>query len=452
MLDALDEAAEFIEPWSTRIGRGVFILLTCRAEAGEEPRVLRVWRECSADANLPLVVHTLQPLDKRAIAEWLSAATGKAVAPTDPLAASATRASEGVPLFAGFLIPDAIEPLKAGAADPFPKTFNDYALRQLEGLKDRLTGKGRAGSWTWENTLDLFAVLSVTRAPLLPTVLRRLISAPRFDELDQRVERWLWQRADAGGAVSFAHPRLASVFGAVLPERPYYVDVAAMEDRLIDACAIAWRAASDLKVYALAWLPTHLQRREKIDEAAELLGDIAFLVARLKATPTVAMVRIAALETINLDLQLAGSHPALAAWRHFWSETEAQFATGMERADSLRLTATGLLAQLAGDRFSEQEAAALQLSEKLPKRHPRAPHLARACGFRHPTLLRSLDAHRGGVGGMLALDERLVSWGPDGAIRLWSRDGMPLPGGGPDAHKGGVAGVLALDGDWSAGA
>src|SRR5262249_6159633 len=68
LLDALDEAAELIEPWATRLGRGVFILVTCRAEAGEEPRVLRAWRERAAESRLPVAEHTLPPLDDQAIA------------------------------------------------------------------------------------------------------------------------------------------------------------------------------------------------------------------------------------------------------------------------------------------------------------------------------------------------------------------------------------------------
>jgi hypothetical protein len=38
----------------------------------------------------------------------------------------------------------------------------------------------------------------------------------------------------------------------------------------------------------------------------------------------------------------------------------------------------------------------------------------------------------------------LVSWGDDGAIRFWSLDGAPLPGGRSDAHSGFVWGVLPL--------
>ena len=64
-------------------------------------------------------------------------------------------------------------------------------------------------------------------------------------------------------------------------------------------------------------------------------------------------------------------------------------------------------------------------------------------------------AHRGEVGGIVALADGLVSWGSvsfdfrphesgDGAIRLWTLAGEPRPGRFPAVHGGGVRGVLAL--------
>ena len=41
-----------------------------------------------------------------------------------------------------------------------------------------------------------------------------------------------------------------------------------------------------------------------------------------------------------------------------------------------------------------------------------------------------------GVIGVLAAGDRLVSWGEDGAIRFWDRHGNPLPGGRRFAHYG----------------
>jgi WD40 repeat protein len=64
----------------------------------------------------------------------------------------------------------------------------------------------------------------------------------------------------------------------------------------------------------------------------------------------------------------------------------------------------------------------------------------------HPLAGGALDAHFGGVEGVLVLDnERLVSWGEaDCAIRFWDLEGRLLPDGDPAAHLGGVKGVLVL--------
>jgi hypothetical protein len=120
----------------------------------------------------------------------------------------------------------------------------------------------------------------------------------------------------------------------------------------------------------------------------------------------------------------------------------------MERAGSLGLTAEGAFLQLAHDRFGPKAPAWRSLPNCIPSRVLPAWHLENACGFQHSTLLRSLpDAHQDGVGGVLALADGLVSWGADGAIRLWSLAGEPQPGGSPKAH--GSGGFSGMDG-WSA--
>jgi hypothetical protein len=74
ILDALDEAAELIEPWSTNIGRGVYLLVTCRAEEDETPAVLRTWHRRFEKDGTPALEYPLSALDAAAIAAWLTAA------------------------------------------------------------------------------------------------------------------------------------------------------------------------------------------------------------------------------------------------------------------------------------------------------------------------------------------------------------------------------------------
>jgi hypothetical protein len=84
--------------------------------------------------------------------------------------------------------------------------------------------------------------------------------------------------------VSFAHPRLAAVFASVLPG--FGVDLAAVEDRLVAECEEAWslKGTNALKTYALNWLPTHLIGQDKNEEAANLLSNGAFHLARLASS------------------------------------------------------------------------------------------------------------------------------------------------------------------------
>jgi hypothetical protein len=357
-LDALDEAAEPIEPWPTGLGRGVFILVTCRAEAEEEPRILRLWRERTTEAGTLALYRTLPPLDAEGIAEWLTAATSQQIEKSNPLVVRAMRASEGVPLFVSYLIPDAIASLQAGAKDPFPASFGDYARQRLIELQDRLVAS-HDQRWSWGEVLDLFAVLSVAKAPLPAAALRELVSQQRLDELDQRAERWLWRRVEDGDAVSFAHPRLASVFGSVLPRFEPDI-VVTTEERLVEACGRAWNGArrEPLRAYALTWLPAHLIELDRQQEAAALLGDEAFLLARLAANPTTATVRATASETIRIGAQVAHTHPVFD-WRRFWAETEAQVVAGIESAERIGMTAVDVLAQLAHDRLGTEASAFL---------------------------------------------------------------------------------------------
>jgi WD40 repeat protein len=471
ILDALDEAADSIQPWPLRLGRGVFILVTCRtapvdSPSGEnqrggptsgprgtavkmrsmldEPRVLQQWHERALAAGLLVVRHILPPLESDGIAEWLSTTSGKQISKNDPLVLSALRASEGVPLFASFLIPDAIEALRCGVKDPFPASFDEYAQTQLMELRRRILAH-HAGLWTWGEVLNLFALLCVAKAPLSHSALRILVTRHELDELDQRADRWLWRRAENGSAVSFSHPRLAKVFGGVLVCFEEEILVRA-EEGLVEQCRRDWETArgATLRSYALEWLPAHLVGQNLLEQAAELLSNPTFLLMRLATVPKAATVRALAAETIALDVLLKGRLATLAEWRRFWSETEARLLLALERSSAFNLEPLEVFAQLVADR--------LGLNVSMPKNTGLGPMLPSAnairlqhpCGFRHNQLLRKFKAHGGYVEGILALGDRLVSWGADGAIRFWTHQGQPLSGGDSKAHLATVKGMLIL--------
>jgi len=458
ILDALDEAAETIEPWSTNIGHGVYLLVTCRAEEDETPAVLRTWHQRfqkiaesvpnQKDREKDGVLareYPLSALDAAAIAAWLTAEESRQFEANDPLVIRVLEASEGVALFASFLIPHAIEQLRAGAIDPLLSSFTDYAFDQLDDLRSRIATPTYTGRWSWQYVRNLFALLAVAKGPLPPILIEKLSNGATLDELDQRVERWLWRRPKM---VSLAHPRLAPVFASVLPR--FDVDIEEVEDWLVRECEQAWSVKGNnglkLKAYALTWLPAHLISLKRLDEAANLLGNGAFHFARLALSPDEATVHRTASETVTLDRRYVGANKQnLVEWRRFWSETEGPLIRGVANAGRFGLQPTDIFVQMAKDRLGSEASALLQIKDALPESYPATPCIARPCGFQHPFLLRTVDdAHRG-AGDVFALDgRRLVSWGVDGAIRFWDRDGQPIPGGDPAAHPYGVGGVLPL--------
>lgn len=450
VLDGLDEAAEPIDPLVMALGRGVFVVVSFRAERDEEPdhsrepRVPRLWRAQAREASTPIVDWRLEPLEVSAISEWLACATGRSFTPTDSMVSRAMKASEGIPLFAEYLIPDAIEALTSGARDPFPLTFRDYAFRQLEYLGDQLVLQ-RTSCWSWSEVLELFAILSVAKEPLTTETIRNLIGQHLLDGLDPRAERWLSHHVGAGSAISLAHPRLASVFAEVLPRFDPDL-VVSIKERLIDSCVLAWcseKSREPLRDYALAWLPAHLVESGRKEDAASLLGNGAFLLARLIAKPTTATVRLTASETFTLSHGISGMH-ALAEWRRFWAEAESALILAIDRSKPLGSAAAVIFTQLAHDRFGADAPTFKAISSYFTSISSRM-RLAQPIGFLHPNLLRSLDdAHEYDINGLLVLTDKIVSWGLDGALRFWSFTGELCTGGDLGAHKHGIDCVLKL--------
>ena len=197
-----------------------------------------------------------------------------------------------------------------------------------------------------------------------------------------------------------------------------------------------------IKHHALTWLPDHLISRDKLDKAAILLGNGAFHLARLAASPDEATVRTTASETISLASRLGGEAQNLGEWRRFWLETEKPLKSGLTNAKRLGLQPTEIFIQMARDRFGSDAPTFRPIKEALSKAHPLTPCISRPCGFGEPLSLRS---HGGGVVGLLALaDGRLVSRGLEGAIRFWNQEGQSIQGDNPVAHPYGVGGMLGL--------
>lgn len=439
IIDGLDEAAELIAPWAFRLGKGVFVLATCRVASGEKPRVLAQWRDRAVEAEQLLLEHALEPLDEEDVAHWISGTIGRAVGSSDPIVSDIMEVGEGIWLFIKFILDDET----AGLVIEKKNGFLDYATQRLQELSDALALTN--SRWSWGEIKKLFTLLVAAKIPLPEAALGDLVSPHLLDELDPRARRWLLRQDDH---VSFAHPRFATIFGAALPKlKP---DLAGIVQRsLEEVCTEAWRAwqrddrtPRAILPYALAWLPTHLIESGLFEAAASLLSDGRFVQARLERSPTRATVHRSATETIRVSFHVVDDHP-IAYWRLFWTEVEGRVARAIERATSLASDPVQLFVQLALDRLGPEAPAAAGLRAKAM-----APRLMEACGFQHPNLLRSLDdLHDPGtsvITGVLEFSDMFVSWGEDGAIRFLSRDGEPRPSAECRAHDGKISGVLVL--------
>ena len=133
-------------------------------------------------------------------------------------------------------------------------------------------------------------------------------------------------------------------------------------------------------------------------------------------------------ETISLATQIPSYHE-LAEWGRFWSETESVLLNFLAHLQRLQLELVGVFAQLARDRFGISASAFQCLASALPEPQGSGPRLAQACGFRRPQSLRRaiLEAHYGGIDGVLALGDRLVSrgWTVRSASGTWTAASSP---------------------------
>ena len=140
VLDALDEAAEPIEPWSTPIGRGVHVLATCRAEAGERPMARRRWRERATGAGYACRRGPASPLDEGALAAWLTATMARS-SPALTLVKAGQRGERRRAAIRRFFDSSMRSKHCGWRKDPFPNSFAGYAHETTGRTASTLRGR-----------------------------------------------------------------------------------------------------------------------------------------------------------------------------------------------------------------------------------------------------------------------------------------------------------------------
>ncbi len=268
VLDALDEAEDILQPFFQRqLSKSIFVIVSARADEGEEPEYLRGWMEYSPE------VICLERLPREAIVEWLKTADAGQLAvfaEDNNFIAQLDEVTQGYPLYLRFLVEELIqakpESLQA-ILDNSPRKFGDYVkdqfrkLAQLEKVQQS------------QEIKKLFALLSVALGLLAEDDIERLTGLNTWDlpALPWQVTRWFSTQA---GYYSFSHPLLAQEFRRILGRQADSITV-----DLINYCS-QWQ--QNHSSYALRHYADHLKQEHQFDKLYELARCQDFLKAQRK--------------------------------------------------------------------------------------------------------------------------------------------------------------------------
>ncbi len=453
ILDSLDEASQIVEPLidDEGLAENVYVIISGRKETSYDPEYLRDWAVFE-NSEYRIALDNLGDDD---IKEWL-----EKVFPeweknrVDELGNSLKTTTEGLALFLSFVIDDLDKKRKelndpeilAKFIEDLPNPFHKYLWQQL----DKLAGNPAID---WDRTVKpLFALLSILKGPISSAELDIYLKGgcPSFAALKYPVTRWL---LNSDGNWSFSHPRLARTFAQVIGlEEDQVKD--GIEDKswlakktergFIKKMEEVWNPekTSDLegfeRRYALDWLAVHLIKSDDQnfeDLGIKYLSNPKFMIAQMKDEDS-ALFRFyksmdlwASLPTdqkIRMDNQL---------WTAFWAENEVRFGAFLKNVASNKIALDRVLHQMFAD------AAIFPPEPPIGYRRAVTTSMIPFSG-----LVRRLNAHSRDMdpNGIHSFYDGFISYGRDGAIVIWDKDGTRIESGGhPKAHTGygGVEGI-----------
>ena len=389
VLDGLDEAEAHTLPafLPSQLGQGVYVVIGVRQQdPAHPPAILRDWCQRSGKEWIRLpnsgeewTRSQLLPLNEEALDDWLAIALAALAQPArSELIKPLMRASEGIPLFARFLIDDLSKQQAQSLSLQVAPSFRAYAERELRPFAD-----------IGQPVHPVFALLTLTRAPLKQSEMRRILGQPIA--LVPALMRWFLvsgERQDPQYA--FVHPRLAQVFAEVIP----LDDRDAAQDLLLRH-AIHWSVPGN--DYALRHGLVHLVAAKRSAEAITLVRSIRFHQLRLE--------RFADWDGMSEALALAQQLPL--------SGDDLDWLAGLAALQQplCRLAPQErpqVLAGMAADWLGEPPTS----GQRLVLAHPERPHRS---------ALRSVFlGHQDVVNGALELkDGQVLSWSGDGSLRCW---------------------------------
>jgi len=271
VLDGLDEAERsFSPPFPTPLPDGVYVVVSARADEGDEPEYLRGWTEGAGRIHL-------DRLPRVAIAEWLRrTGEGELALFADDAAfvAQVDETTEGFPLYLRYLTEELAQAAKGGGdarvlLDQTPRGFGAYVRQQLKQLA-QVEEVHRQ-----REVQELFALLSVARGALSAADVEALTELTVWDlpALPWQVTRWFTMREKEDTTTyAFAHSLLADEF-----ERALGRQAQKAKERLLDYCA---RWQEHRSPYALRHYAEHLLEAKRYDELYALARNEAFQQAQ----------------------------------------------------------------------------------------------------------------------------------------------------------------------------
>lgn len=288
-LDGLDEADELVQCFlPQKLGERVCVIVSARAENKVTPAYIDEWQY-----GLRAVPHCphRHPLTKFSqdgvqdlltglyLAEGFTPSDGVTKLIYDASKRIYNASEQGYPLFARLMSDDALEAMRRGEEvdlGDVPESLANYVARQFKRLK-ALAG--------WRVYQPLFAFLTITREAVRIDELPALIGLRLLPEaMPDQIARWFNLVADDMNnrppMLSFAHPKLAELFGRALG---YQRAEAAQTlcERMVDTAHKKW------PLYAWRHMPQHLLENGMIIEAENRLTDLEFIAARMKAVGAV---------------------------------------------------------------------------------------------------------------------------------------------------------------------
>ncbi|MBV9864209.1 MAG: ATP-binding protein [Abitibacteriaceae bacterium] len=301
VIDGLDEAEQILLPFQVSWPKGIYVIVSARADGEENPIYLADWSKKTKPLHL-------ENLASPAIAEYLShVGNGELIelAKDDQFIEKVERNTQGFPLYLRFLSEELINTAQSGqdvleVLAKTPKEFRGYVKHQFGQLaKD-------GGVKRNKKLRKLFSLLTVALGSLTSNEITQLtgLDVWELQDLPWQVTRWfsIQHPENAPSLYTFSHPLLAREFANILEQ-----DGQSAQDILLRFCR-SWSKHNS--PYALQYYVPHLAEINEFDELFTVASNTEFRQAQEQHLPNdpglpLRTTRTALLNAITADDPIA---------------------------------------------------------------------------------------------------------------------------------------------------